>query len=507
MYDFIDVTENQKAQILPSEALNFNGTYFEEEIPGYRTLYVSGREMAETEISDLESATRNGSRYQRRRYRPRTIVVGYQLSAKTNEEFRSAYNKLNELLDVEQARLIFRDEPDKFYVGTKIGAGEVPYGRNAITSQLEFYCADPFKYSVKEYEEVPEADDGTTFAIRYNGTQPAYPILETTAQSELGYVAFLNDRAKILQIGNVDEVDEELKEYSERLIEVSFANYKEAEWSKNNATVVDAMSPWNQSGSMGIGSSTGRKALEATNYSSGGAWHGPGISRAIPEDSNGHTGAKNFTFEFRNFINGNSTAMGDAEFVITAKDASGRRYNLAGIAFWKTQAGLNGQIGVYSLGKLKKMISASFNNNSKLRYANHSITKFGSTLTFDVCGQKIQVTDAAIKDLEATEIGICLAQWGNTGRLTSAVDWVRFTTHGVTKWVDVPNKMTNGDVVIADCNTAEITVNGISHPELGALGNDWEEFCLRPGTNQIQCQYSEWGEKPAYKLRYREVYI
>ena len=109
MYRFVDTTESQEEQSLPSEALNFNGIYFEHVIPGYRTLYVSGREIIETEISDTDMEVRDGSRYRRKRYSPRTIVVGYQLIARSNEAFREAYNKLNALLDTEQAKLIFLD--------------------------------------------------------------------------------------------------------------------------------------------------------------------------------------------------------------------------------------------------------------------------------------------------------------------------------------------------------------------------------------------------------------
>lgn len=133
MYKFVDTTERQEEQILPSEALNFNGVYFENVIPGYRTLYVSGREMIETEITDLDTEIMDGSRYRRKRYKPRTITVGYQLIAKSNAEFRNAYNKLNSLLDVAEAKLIFLDEPDKYYVGTKVNAGDVPHGRNAVS--------------------------------------------------------------------------------------------------------------------------------------------------------------------------------------------------------------------------------------------------------------------------------------------------------------------------------------------------------------------------------------
>ena len=47
MYNFVDTTERYPGQNLPSEALMFNGSYLENVIPGYRTLYVffSGREI------------------------------------------------------------------------------------------------------------------------------------------------------------------------------------------------------------------------------------------------------------------------------------------------------------------------------------------------------------------------------------------------------------------------------------------------------------------------------
>lgn len=127
----------------------FNGNYLENVIPGYRTLYVSGREIINTELTELEVGALDGARYRRKRYPSRTIVVGYQLIAEDNGAFRNAYNKLNALLDEEQATLIFADEPDKFFIGTKQGSSEVPTGKNAIASELEFYCADPFKYSVE----------------------------------------------------------------------------------------------------------------------------------------------------------------------------------------------------------------------------------------------------------------------------------------------------------------------------------------------------------------------
>ena len=106
------------------------------------------------------------------------------------------------------------------------------------------------------------------------------------------------------------------------------------------------------------------------------------------------------------------------------------------------------------------------------------------------------------------EISVILAQLGgNLGFYKNNVEWLRFTSHSVAGWKDVPNKLADGDVVEADCRFGEIYFNGVPAPELGALGNDWEDFRLNPGRNQITCAYSSWGEQPDFKLKYREVYI
>ena len=208
MYKFVDITESPEEQILPSEALNFNGKFLEEEIPGYRTLYVSGREVLSAEITDTETGISDGNRYQRKRYPPRTITVGYQLIAEDSEAFRRAYNKLNALLDVEQAKLIFADELDKYFIGTKQDGGDVPTGKNAITSEIEFYCADPFKYSVKEYEVTLNPDDETVMTVDYGGTYRTFPTFEVNMdQGENGFIAFVDAKKHILQFGDIEEAD------------------------------------------------------------------------------------------------------------------------------------------------------------------------------------------------------------------------------------------------------------------------------------------------------------
>jgi hypothetical protein len=62
----------------------------------------------------------------------------------------------------------------------------------------------------------------------------------------------------------------------------------------------------------------------------------------------------------------------------------------------------------------------------------------------------------------------------------------------------------------ANCKTGEIFLNGVHTPGLGALGNDWEDFYLTPGLNQIGFAYSDWVKDdcaPNPIVRYREVYL
>ena len=89
MYDFTDTNQSFGGPLLPSESLKINGEYIENQINGYRTLNVSGRESLSPELSYFETGVRDGSVLNSKRYPARTIVVTYQLIADTNEDRKS----------------------------------------------------------------------------------------------------------------------------------------------------------------------------------------------------------------------------------------------------------------------------------------------------------------------------------------------------------------------------------------------------------------------------------
>lgn len=272
MYDFIDVTEVSGGVILPSEALQINGEYLEHLVPGYRTLHVQGREALSPDVVSFTTGVRDGSTIKSKRYPERILTVTYQLIAESSEQFRAAYNTLASALDVENARLIFGDEPDKFYVGTPCIIDAVPPGKNAVIGDYEILCADPFKYSVLEYEANPDPD-ASSILIDYNGTYQAFPVLEANFYGEnetegetvthlsgagdCGYVAFFTEDEQIIQLGDPDEIDgEELYEKSQTLVNsvfdqsTSWGTAAKSQWLVNSGTPLDPS--FVQSGTVGM---------------------------------------------------------------------------------------------------------------------------------------------------------------------------------------------------------------------------------------------------------------
>lgn len=257
MYKFVDTIEASEGTLLPSEALSINGDYIENLIEGYRTLNVAGREALSPELNYYETGARDGSVLQGKRFPARILTVKYQLIAKSNEAFRNAYNQLNSILNVENAELIFNDETDKFFIGTPETISEVEPGLNSVIGEFTIFCADPFKYSVEEYEAIPTVDDGSIL-IDYNGTYKAYPILEAdfysedetsedgetatalTGSGDCGYIAFFNENEKIIQIGDPAEEDTESYAKSQTLINQRFDKSSgwniaaQDLWTKNN---------------------------------------------------------------------------------------------------------------------------------------------------------------------------------------------------------------------------------------------------------------------------------
>lgn len=556
-------------KIIPAEAMAINGQYIENLVDGYRTLYTKGREMLSPEIALGEVGIKNGSYIKHKRFPTRVITVGYQLIADTPSKLMESFAKLNDVLNVEDAQIIFADETDKFLTGTPSGYGEVPSGELSIKGEFNITCVDPFKYSVTEYQVTPTLDDGATFLVDYQGTYPAYPVLQTNfhqsetqgdTNGDCGFVAFSTQNADVLQFGDVEEPDT-VNEQVQKLVDSVTTTWTETKclvnepfnsltgWTTNDGYT--GSNTYVKAGSANVGTiATGSdKAVKASSYgaTSSPQWHGVTVKKTIPSDGGNPatTGAKDWKMHMGARYATNSvakTAKAQAGMIrATILNSSGGE--IAGITVFKMQGSSVGKIQFRVGGKTVKTV-----NNVDLTYynkyfgykkkstdkrgCNFDITKVGDKFTFNAGGVTFSYRQSTLASTIAKSVSIYFAQWGAVP-VTSymGIYSCQFTSTSVTKtkttetWeqltrlVEVKNTFTTNDVLVCDCSDGSIRlmnafatdeINGGLHPELGALGNDWESFVLTKGTNQIGTMYSDWVTseyKPTFILKYRERFL
>lgn len=569
MYKFIDTTEVSGSALLPSEALQINGEYIENLIPGYRTLNVSGREALSPEIGTFETGVRDGATRKSKRFPARTIIVKYQLIAESNEAFREAYNQLAGVLNVEDAELIFNDEPDKFFTGTPSAIGEVEPGMNAVVGEFEILCVDPFKYSVTEYEVEPSITEDTdedgnviaakTFVVDYKGTYKSYPTFEAdfysenetskdgetevplTGDGDCGFVSYFNESGKIIQLGSPEELDGESFPKSQTLVNQSFksstawGSAAQKLWKLNVGKITSDNII--HSGTMKIGETGGVYCLKPNYDPAGPNFHGPSITRTIPADASGAVGAKDFTLTYKQKMAIGSNAnrgpeqLGLFEALLVNGSGDSRKV-VAGVRITKSIEGsrnaalrffVNGK-AVHSMTIDLSYHNKHFGNNRKedkkkgikaiKTVKTSTIKKTGNKVKFNIGGIKktFNCSDSSFASLAATEVTFVFCRHRRM-YLPLSFNFIysaKLVKNNCTSWREVPNKFSTDDVLIADCRTGEVLFNDTLSPEYGSLGNDWEEFYLKPGTNQIGVAYSDWVSDdfaPTFKMRYREVFL
>lgn len=507
MYEFVDTGEVGSENSLPSEALQIDGEYIENLIDGYRTLYVSGRELLESEITDREIDRISGSEYLESRNVTRNITVGYQLLCKTTREFRDKFNKLSSILSKEQVKLIFADEPDKYFIGTKSSVGDVEPGRMNVKGEFTFYCCDPCKYSSAEKQFSGVQQGGyQTITIQNNGTEWCDVDYEITHKHENGFIGLVSQYGTI-QLGKVEETDVEDYEASEILVNDKFSPSTSG-WVLNNATTVHVVSEHKQTGNLAITNGTGGYALRVTNYGAGEQWHGPSWTKQVPMDSNGHTGAKNCTLSWHHYFTTSTfNNRGVIQFLMTDRN----KRNVAAMTFFKNELGNNkgyAEFFVNGINKGKIEFDCSWDNpRTGQKAGRSSISKFGERFEFNVNGEVKPFTVPEMKDIEVTEISIFIGVWGSgEGIGENHVYSIEFTSHSVDAQRDVPNRFQAGSVVQINGESTKVYVDGVASAGHEVTGTSYPK--VPPGTTEVQFYYSDFSDPPpTIRAKIREVYL
>lgn len=508
MYAFVNtVNSGIVGTNLPTEAMSYNGVYLENEIDGYRTLSVTGRELMESEVTDQEIDGMDGSYYRYKTTPARTITVKYQLRARGSREFRDAFNKMNKLLSGEQVKVIFNDESDKYFIGTKTSNTQVDGGSNNVIGEIEIYCSDPHKYSTTEKEF--NAIDGVLNIVN-EGTVPVSIDYDVQTTSETGYIGLVSEEG-IMQYGKVEELDGETYKQSEWL-----ASIKDFYNCNDDIGGTDVMHPsygtngtliehtWFGNKFIGLGSAGTKK----------GNANGGLRTLVLPADSSGDTsGAKNFYCWFHLcFYAGLMGQTGEMCInFLTADDKL-----ICGCNWYKTDAiGNTGHYEIWANGKVLKNWGFTTShlqaqNPFYYKWGSCDVLKEGANIRFFFWARYYNFYIPEIENMKCAKIQIAVKQWGDRGgnKFLSMIgfDVIDFEKMNVEKWKDIPNRYPSGTNITIDGKSSHVYVNGMARPEDEVLGTQY--FKAPVGTSEVKVACSEWTKsQPTVKARIREAWL
>lgn len=508
MYAFVDtVNSGIVGTNLPTEAMSYNGVYLENEIDGYRTLSVTGRELMESEVTDQEIDGMDGSYYRYKTTPARTITVKYQLRARGSREFRGAFNKMNKLLSGEQVKVIFNDESDKYFIGTKTSNTQVDGGSNNVIGEIEIYCSDPRKYSTTEKEFT--ATDGVLNIVN-EGTVPVSVDYDITTTSETGYIGLVSEEG-IMQYGKIEELDGETYKQSEWLASIDDF-YK----CSDDIGGTDVMHPsygtngtlaehtWFDKKFIGLGS-VGTKKGNA---------NGGLRTLVLPADSSGDTsGAQNFYCWFHLcFYAGLMGQTGEMCINFLTEDDK----FICGCNWYKTDAiGNTGHYEIWANGKALKNWQFTTShlqaqNPFYYKWGSCDVLKEGANIRFFFWARYYNFYITEIENMKCAKIQIAFKQWGDrSGNKVMSMmgfDVIDFEKMNVEKWKDIPNRYPNDTNITIDGKSSHVYVNGMARPEDEVLGTQY--FKAPVGTSEVKVTCSEWTKsQPIVKAKIREAWL
>ena len=517
---------------LKNEAVKINGSYIEDVLQGYTTLKTSGREVLTKELSIRELPC-DGSAIEQVRYPMREIEVEYLLTATDQNDFVEKYSKLMELLSVEDAQIIFNNEPDKYLTGTIVAEKDIDRCFRARSGKFTINCADPFKYSVTEVsvntsEVTIEGETLTVLDTTNNGTYRTYPRFEIQfkedssssgevgTDADCGYVIFAKGGTDYsLQIGD----DEEKDITTETVVNQDFTKSSKGSFADaNSLPVLSSSHVYNGSTKA---STSGLQINSTTAVSK--KYHGPCCVFTLPTAA---TGA--FTFQFKHVLNCHKTAstgkkqggafwvalLGTNNEVIWAHGIhksnttklTGSLYNrfegesnsledsacdlsYTGLAGFKKKTSTTPRLSTCELKR-----SASPDGDGLWNYEINTNWEEGSSWNHSGC--------PAVK-----KIVFFFGKYGsNAGFSNNRVTWAKFVDGDY----DQLNSFHSGDKVDIDVSDMSILLNSKNAADIGDISNDWSNMCLDVGNNQILCQWSDWvqeGYEPEIKMYYRKRYL
>ena len=517
LYEFIDTNEMPDMTIrLPGEAVNVNGTFLDNEIGGFTTVTVSGRDSLAYDItSENAGSSGTGELFLGKRLESRYLTINFKLVTSSASDLIAKFTTLKSMLSGDLI-VKFNDDINKYYKGTLSEIANPPEGALTFVSSFEIYCADPICYSENPkgpYTATQGADGRYSVTVTNEGNVDVPITMTATMNAENGYIGMYTDYA-ITEIGNKEETDG--VDYQQTETFLNTTTFAESGWSNWSGTYTPD-SRFDLSGTLGVSGTAGQSGLRlSTTGSNTGLFNGGGKVYTLPPDSEGEVGAKNFYAWWDTFFwaeKMGQTAVQDiifwseneiiARWLVLKTDKNGNS------AFCRVS--YNDGTGIKNMPKYDfKFKSSHLNKENPFNQSRGAMDflKEGAKIRFHYWGIYPEVTAPYLENKQITKVSVVLANYDKRTGINyvthNAIQKLQIRKLKVDKWRDVPNRYSDGDNVKITGSDSKVYVNDM--PKLTEKVDGSNLFTIPPGETTIYFQCSDWcTTPPTYQVEFTEA--
>lgn len=173
------------------------------------------------------------------------------------------------LVQEEAKKLVFSDEPDKYWLAEIDGAFDRDPKENPVRINVEFLCVDPHKYGLEQRK--PFENGGITLVN--DGTASSKPIFNIDVLQDTAFLQIAKANGEYMQIGNPADVDDVIVDPTPIVVDQNMSSFEG--WNTDQV-----IAP--RHGSIGGYFVTDNYLWRVTDFGSGKEWHGPARRFNLP---------------------------------------------------------------------------------------------------------------------------------------------------------------------------------------------------------------------------------
>ncbi|AXQ79422.1 phage tail protein [Streptococcus chenjunshii] len=500
---------------------------------GIVTMTFDGLKLDETiEINDIQrgignersitssAAPKLGVNLQKVNTEAKTITVEFSIWSKDRNRVK---HHLAGIFNVDEPkRLMFSDEPDKYYLALPINDIEMLEVSNYRSQgSMEFLVPDGTAHSTtyRRFTDYTEDNGKYTFEIDNQGNVDALPVITYRNIDENGYIGIVNKNG-VFEAGDREEDDGKIVQKSQTLL--NFTNDKIIDSLKQGTErvgITNDNSTETARTDMGTFKGTfGRDHIGIWNrgVSTSQPWITSSITWEIPADQNGDKGSLYDYIWWRQiFYPGDLKQRGFIKVTVSDEDDK----FLYGFETMKRSTGLTTHYALivrdegaayaykvqhaWHFNATEKDVDNPFNSGRGYSDVVRSDDKisaywFGSRKDFTVPG---------IKGKKSKKVHITFGQANGIDRVTHMyVDAFKYVKDKMSVWEDVPNKFSPASEVVMNSENNSLSVDGIDKLALRVVGSEF--MTIPPGTSELQFRQSSWNKtKPLIEVVFEERWL